>query len=259
MSAPTPPPAPQTPPGGGATGEPAVPVTAAGGLADGEVATSDALARPVSGRGSFGAKTSGDTSGYGRLVRPTPFAPSAERPYGEPFDALADELARVFPDLDSAIERVVLEYGELTFHVAREHLLGLCTVLRDSPGLRFELASSVSGVDYLDDPTGRRLHVVYQLTSMTHRRRLRLEVSVTAEDAHVPSVVGLWPGADWHERETWDMFGVVFDGHPGLTRIMMPDDWAGHPQRKDYPLGGIAVQYTDGRTVAPPETRRSYA
>ncbi len=76
---------------------------------------------------------------------------------------------------------------------------------------------------------------VYQLTSMTYRRRIRLETAVTAEDPHQPSVTSMYPTADWQEREAYDMFGIVFDGHPNLTRILMPDDWEGFPQRKDYP------------------------
>jgi NADH-quinone oxidoreductase subunit C len=99
---------------------------------------------------------------------------------------------------------------------------------------------------------------VYELTSMTHNRRIRLEVAAPDDDPHVPSVVAVWPTADFQERETWDMFGVIFDGHPALTRIMMPDDWPGHPQRKDYPLGGIAVEYK-GATIPPPDERRQYA
>jgi NADH-quinone oxidoreductase subunit C len=98
---------------------------------------------------------------------------------------------------------------------------------------------------------------VYQLTSMTYRRRLRLEVSVTVDDPHVPSVTALWPTADWQERETYDMFGIIYDGHPALTRILMPDDWDGFPQRKDYPLGGIPVEYK-GATIPPPDERRDY-
>ena len=73
---------------------------------------------------------------------------------------------------------------------------------------------------------------------MTYRRNVRLETSVSVEDPHLPSLTALYPGADWQERETYDMFGIVYDGHPALTRILMPDDWDGHPQRKDYPLGG---------------------
>ena len=93
---------------------------------------------------------------------------------------------------------------------------------------------------------------------MTYRRRLRLETQVSLEHPHVASVTGVYPTADFHERETWDMFGVVFDGHPGLTRILMPDDWDGHPQRKDYPLGGVPVEYK-GAQIPPPDERRSYA
>jgi NADH-quinone oxidoreductase subunit C len=159
--------------------------------------------------------------------------------------------------------RVLVDRGEITYFVVREHLLTLVQALRDDDALRFELCSSVSGVDYQDsggpapDPGRPRLHVVYHLTSMTYRRRIRLEVAVTAEDPHVPSVTRVYPTADWHERETWDMFGVVFDGHPALTRILMPDDWDGHPQRKDYPLGGVPVEYK-GAQIPPPDERRSY-
>ena len=99
--------------------------------------------------------------------------------------------------------------------------------------------------------------MVYQLTSMTYRRRVRLEVAVSAEQPRVPSVTSVYPTADWQERETYDFFGVVFDGHPNLTRILMPDDWEGFPQRKDYPLGGVPVEYK-GAEIPPPDKRRSY-
>ena len=95
--------------------------------------------------------------------------------------------------------------------------------------------------------------------SITHGgRRIRVETSCPDDDPHVPSLVELYPANDWHERETWDMFGIIFDGHPALTRILMPDDWPGHPQRKDYPLGGIPVEYK-GATIPAPDTRRSYS
>ena len=106
------------------------------------------------------------------------------------------------------------------------------------------------------DDTGRELHAVYHLLSMTHNRRIRLEVTCPDADPHIPSVVAVYPTNDWHERETYDFFGIVFDGHPALTRIQMPDDWPGHPQRKDYPLGGIPVEYK-GATIPPPDQRRS--
>jgi NADH-quinone oxidoreductase subunit C len=154
------------------------------------------------------------------------------------------------------ITKVVVHRGEITFHVARQHLPALVRQLRDDAQLRFEFCSGVSGVHYPAD-AGAELHAVYHLQSMTHNRRLRLEVSVPDADPHIPSIVATYPTADWHERETWDMVGIVFDGHPALTRILMPDDWPGHPQRKDYPLGGIPVEYK-GATVPPPDQRRTY-
>ena len=109
----------------------------------------------------------------------------------------------------------------------------------------------------LGGDTGRELHAVYHFTSMTHNRRIRVEVSVPDADPHLPSLCPVYPAVDWHEREAFDMFGLVFDGHPALTRILMPDDWPGHPQRKDYPLGGIPVEYK-GASIPPPDQRRSY-
>lgn len=209
----------------------------------------------VERRGMFGISGSGDTSGFGGLVREPTVFPDASRPYGEYFDEVADALAEAYPGYGDAIRKVVVDRGEITFHVAREHLLGVIRTLRDDPALRFELLSELSGVDYLG--TENRLHVVYHLTSMTYRRFIRVEVSVSVEDPHVPSVVATYPTADWQERECWDLFGVIFDGHPALTRIMMPDDWVGHPQRKDYPLGGIPVEYK-GATIPPPDERRAY-
>ncbi len=214
--------------------------------------------------GMFGAKGSGDTSGYGGLVAPVVFPRPTGRPYGGWFDEVADALVERLAtaghesgaDLAHGVGDVVVHRGEVTFHVRREALLAAVSALRDDPRLRFELCSSVSGVHYPDD-TGRELHVVYHLLSMTWNRRIRLEVSVPDADPHLPSVVPVYPTADWHERETWDMFGIVFDGHPALTRILMPDDWPGHPQRKDYPLGGIPVEYKGG-SVPPPDQRRSY-
>ncbi len=104
---------------------------------------------------------------------------------------------------------------------------------------------------YLHDK-GRELHAVYHLRSITHNRLIRLEVSAPDSDPHIPSLVTVYPTNDWHERETYDFFGIVFDGHPALTRIMMPDDWQGHPQRKDYPLGGVAVEYKGAQIPAGP-------
>ena len=217
----------------------------------------------VAGRarqGMFGIRGSGDTSGYGGLRLPAYVPPAAQRPYGGWFDEVTDELLAAMQERGipaEAIQQVTVDRGEITYYLRREHLVALCCTLRDDPALRFELCSSVSGVDYGTE-VAQRLHAVYHLTSMTYRRRIRLEVAVDVEDAHVPSVVEVYPTADWHEREAWDMFGIVFDGHPALTRILMPDDWDGHPQRKDYPLGGIPVEYK-GAEIPPPDQRRGYS
>jgi NADH-quinone oxidoreductase subunit C len=222
------------------------------------------LAEPVARTGMFGTTSTGDTSGYGRLQvhRPPPL--SAEPPFGGYFDAVAQGLGSALTaaaadggGFGAAVERVAVEHGELTFHVRREYLSAVADRLLHDPALRFEIFTGVSGVHYPDD-VGHELHAVYHLLSITHNRRLRLEVSAPDADPHIPSVTDVYPAANWHERETWDFFGIVFDGHPALTRIEMPDDWPGHPQRKDYPLGGVPVEYR-GTKVPPPDERRSYS
>jgi NADH-quinone oxidoreductase subunit C len=210
----------------------------------------------VAGRGMFGAHGTGDTSGFGGLLRRPRTVTSTPRPFGGYFDDVYDALAEAFPELDGALEGVVVDRGEMTLYVKSSRIAEVAKVMRDDPSLRFELCSSVSGVDYLGSDE-RRLHVAYQLTSLTYRRRVRLEVAVTAQQPEVPSVTAIYPTADWHEREVYDMFGVVFTGHPNLTRILMPDDWEGFPQRKDYPLGGVPVEYK-GAEIPPPDRRRSY-
>ncbi len=210
-------------------------------------------------QGSFHVQGSGDTSGYGGLTRTVAMPGASEAPYGGWFDevdrALRGRLAE--QGLDDAIEKVVVHRGEITFFVRRSRLLETARLLRDDEDLRFELCLGVSGVHYPGEE-GRELHAVYHLLSMTHNRRIRVEVTAPDADPHVPSVVSVYPTNDWHEREAYDFFGLVFDGHPALTRIEMPDDWPGHPQRKDYPLGGIPVEYK-GATIPPPDTRRSYS
>jgi NADH-quinone oxidoreductase subunit C len=206
-------------------------------------------------QGMFGVRGTGDTSGYGRLRRDVQFPPGTAKPFGGWYDAVSERLENLIGD--DAIEKVVVDRGEITFHIRRERLLDVARQLRDDAGLRFEFCSGVSGVHYPNE-SDRELHAVYHLVSITHNRRIRLEVSVSEADPHIPSIVSVYPANDWHERETWDFFGIIFDGHPALTRIQMPDDWLGHPQRKDYPLGGIDVEYK-GATIPPPETRRSYS
>jgi NADH-quinone oxidoreductase subunit C len=209
-------------------------------------------------RGMFGARGSGDTSGYGRLVKPVALPGSSPRPYGGYFDEIVDTLGEALGEdaYAAAIERVVVYRDELTLEVARAQLPAVAQALRDHAGLRFELCLGVSGVHYPDD-AGRELHAVYPLMSITHNRRIRMEVAAPDADPHIPSLYSVYPTVDWHERETYDFFGLIFDGHPALTRIEMPDDWVGHPQRKDYPLGGIPVEY-HGAEIPPPDQRRAY-
>jgi NADH-quinone oxidoreductase subunit C len=211
-------------------------------------------------RGMFGSSGSGDTSGYGRLVREVTLPGSSPRPYGGYFDDVVDRLADALKagdiEFETAIEKVVVDRNELTLHVHREALPQVAQRLRDEPALRFELCLGVNGVHYPHE-TGRELHAVYPLQSITHNRRVRLEVSAPDGDPHIPSLFGIYPTNDWHERETYDFFGIIFDGHPSLTRIEMPDDWHGHPQRKDYPLGGIPIEYK-GAEIPPPDERRAY-
>lgn len=259
------------PPAGGDVNKPdsvlaqeAAPLPAEAKAATGQLAATDAPASEVVDvrTGMFGVHDVGDTSGYGGLVRPVATAAPTQRPLAGWWDLVPEVLVHTLDGsgttYESAVEKVVVEHGEVTFFVRREHLVEVARTLRNEPELRFEICLGVSGVHYPHE-TGREIHAVYHLLSITHGgRRIRLEVVCPDADPHVPSLVDVYPGNDWHERETWDMFGLVFDGHPALTRILMPDDWPGHPQRKDYPLGGIPVEYKGAR-IPPPDQRRSYS
>jgi len=204
--------------------------------------------------GMFGVSGTGDTSGYGGLQKRKIQIGSTERPFGGYFDDVVDGLERAYPGFNDAIEQVVVDRGELTLHVRRANLVEVAKVFRDD--LKFEMCLGVSGAHYPDE-SGRELRALYPLLSLTRNQRIRIEVAAPDNDPHIPSVVEIWAGNNWHERETYDMFGIIFDDHPALTRIFMPDDWSGHPQRKDYPLGGIPVEYK-GATVPPPSDRRVY-
>ena len=211
----------------------------------------------VQRKGLFGIADTGDTSGFGGLVQAAPTAGeivSSAEPLGGYFDEIVGALRELLGH--DVARAVVVDRGELTVHIAPDRTAEICQTMRDDEGLRFELCSSVSGVDYPDQ--ANRLHAVYHLTSMTYRRTVRLETAVGLDHPVVQSVTGVYPTADWQEREAYDMFGIVFEGHPHLTRILMPDDWEGHPQRKDYPLGGIAVEYKGGAHIPPPDERRAY-
>jgi NADH-quinone oxidoreductase subunit C len=120
-----------------------------------------------------------------------------------------------------------------TIYVPADRLVETCRALRDGEGLRFSTLVEVTAADYL--PREPRFEVVYHLLSIAHRLRLRLKVRV-ADGAGVPTVQSVWRGAGWLEREVWDMFGIIFDGHGDLRRLLTPEDWEGHPARKDYPV-----------------------
>jgi len=135
----------------------------------------------------------------------------------------------------SWVVSVVDAHGEVTVTVPRESIVDACRFLRDAHG--FDLLADLCGADNgpEEDP---RFEVNYHLFSTTHHQRLRLKVMLSEDDPHVTTVSQIWRTADWHERETYDMFGVVFDGHPDLRRILLPSDFDGHALRKDYPLRG---------------------
>ena len=131
---------------------------------------------------------------------------------------------------------------ETTLLLRREDLVAVARLLRDDPRLAFSMLKDCCGVDYLTLGRRPRFAIVYQLYSLSHNRSLRLMVGVD-EGESVPSVTGVWPNANWYEREAYDMFGIPFADHPDLRRILMPDDFNGHPLRKDFPLGNEPVDH----------------
>lgn len=130
--------------------------------------------------------------------------------------------------------------GQVGVLVNRDVIRDICLYLRDDPSLKMDHLADLTAVDYSNYPgdTGPRFEVVYNLISTVHRHRIRLKVRVPEEDPRVDSVSSVWQTANWHERETYDLMGVQFNGHPDLRRILLPEDWEGHPLRKEYPLKG---------------------
>ena len=146
------------------------------------------------------------------------------------------EVAALMEAGPSAVTGAKFDRNELTIWVDRIALRNACNTLKNHPQLQYNALADITCVDWY--PREPRFEVVYQLFSTANKRYLRLKVRLRGEDANVDSLTPLWPGANFFEREVFDLFGVRFDEHPDLRRIMMPDDWEGHPLRKDYPVEG---------------------
>jgi NADH-quinone oxidoreductase subunit C len=160
-------------------------------------------------------------------------------------NALAETLRRHFDD-------VLVARGEVTITIERDDLLEALRLLRDRKDLSLTFLADISCSDW----PGRepRIWMAYHLHSPDHNHRVRLKAGLPGDDLRIASVAEVFAAADWHEREVYDFFGVTFDGHPDLRRILMPDDWEGYPLRKDHPLGGVLTQYK-GAFVPPPDER----
>lgn len=169
----------------------------------------------------------------------------------------------------------VVRDDELTVHLHPDQLLDVLRVCKEHDDVAAELLTDVSAVHWPagDEVVERQpsttgwpdrvvsreegvIDVLYVLRSLALGHRLRLAVRVSDDDPRIPSSTGVYPhAATFHEREVFDMFGVTFEGHPDMTRILMPDDWVGHPHRKDYPLGGVDIPYKNDKTIPPPHER----
>jgi NADH-quinone oxidoreductase subunit C len=130
--------------------------------------------------------------------------------------------------------------GQVAVMVKKDLIKDICLYLRDETGLKMDHLADLTAVDYSRYPgdTGPRFEVVYNLISTEYRHRIRLKVRLPEEDPRIDTVSAVWHTANWHERETFDLMGIKFDGHPDLRRILLPEDWEGHPLRKEYPLKG---------------------
>jgi NADH-quinone oxidoreductase subunit C len=157
-------------------------------------------------------------------------------------------LKKLKENLAGSISDVTEYRGQLSILIKKEDLLLVCKFLKDEPELRYDFLSDVCGVDYPENE--KRFEVIYNLYSLPFRWRIRLKVRV-AEGESVNSVTPIWKAANWLEREVYDMFGVKFDNHPDLQRILMPDDWVGHPLRKDYPLYFEEVAFSHNKDKPP--------
>jgi NADH-quinone oxidoreductase subunit C len=166
--------------------------------------------------------------------------------------AFASALHEAIPG--AAVEAVPSLDLQWTMYVAPAHLTEVATLLRDRPDWRFDLLIDVTAVDFW--PAQPRFELVYLLVSLPNRLRLRLKVRLEDQAARVATVSGIWPAANWLEREVWDLFGIEFDGHPDPRRLLMPEDWEGFPLRKDYPVQvNVPIRATEPTQVTAEEFR----
>ncbi len=127
--------------------------------------------------------------------------------------------------------------GQMTLYVKKERVVDICRYLHDEQSMAFKYLRDLTAVDWMEKKDAR-FEVVYHLYSIKFKEMIRLKAAVSESDCSISSVTSIWRGADWHERECYDLFGITFKGHPDHRRILMPDDWEGHPLRKDYPVKG---------------------
>ncbi len=156
----------------------------------------------------------------------------------EPLE-IAEKVKEKFPD---EVVDITHFSDQVSVIVRKDRIVDICRYLHDDAELHFDYLSDLCGVDYLGKKTPR-FEVVYNLYSIKYRHRIRLKAQVSEESPEIDSVISVWRSADWHEREAYDMFGITFEGHPDLRRILMPEDWEGHPLRKDYPLNDLEKEY----------------
>ena len=160
-------------------------------------------------------------------------------------------LAKLRTQFGEAVRGTTLFRDEMTALIASDRIVDVCRYLRDDHETRFDLLADLTALDWLPTEREPRFQVVYHLYSIPNNQRIRLKIDIDEEPAVASSVVDVWPTANWLEREVYDMFGIRFDGHPDLRRILMPDDWLTYPLRKDVPLGEEPVEFSHNQR--PPE------
>ena len=153
----------------------------------------------------------------------------------------SDQIAKMIEEKFSGqVLGTVTHAGQVGVMLKKEMIRDICRFLHDEPSIRMDHLEDLTAVDYSTYPgdTGPRFEVVYNMISTVYGHRIRLKVRVTEEEPRIDTVTSIWHTANWHERETYDLMGIIFNGHPDLRRILLPEDWVGHPLRKEYPLKG---------------------